>query len=146
MPGLHADDATERAAALAVSFAGEIEREMRLVAMNRRKAGMNGENVPEIARNAPAVHAAIPAVRRNRLAMRASAAYSSFHRSTPINERKDRTMKATSTQMRLTSLLLAVLTSAIVLGATVTGMQPSAADSHDVVVLEQATVKPTAVQ
>lgn len=55
-------------------------------------------------------------------------------------------MKATSTQMRLTSLLLAVLTSATVLGVTVTGMQPSAADSHDVVVLEQVTVKPTAVQ
>jgi hypothetical protein len=114
--------------------------------MNRRKAGMNGESVPESATNVPAVHAAIPAVRRNRLAMRVSAAYSSFHRSTPINERKDRTMKATSIQMRLTSLLLAVLTSATVLGATVTGMQPSAADSHDVVVLEQVTVKPTAVQ
>jgi CBS domain containing-hemolysin-like protein len=96
--------------------------------------------------NAPAVHAAIRAVRRNRLAKRASAAYSSFHRSTPINERKDRTMKATSTQMRLTSLLLAVLASVTVLGATVAGMQPGAAGSHAVVVMEDVTVKPTAVQ
>ena len=55
-------------------------------------------------------------------------------------------MKATSTQMRLTSLLLAVLASATVLGATVAGMQPSSTASHDVVVLEHVTVKPTAVQ
>ena len=55
-------------------------------------------------------------------------------------------MKAISTQMRLTSLLLAVLTSATVLGATVAGMQASGAASHDVVVLERVTVKPTAVQ
>jgi len=55
-------------------------------------------------------------------------------------------MKATSTQMRLTSLLLAVLASATVLGATVVGMQSSAAASHDVVVLEHVTVKATAVQ
>jgi hypothetical protein len=98
------------------------------------------------ATNAPAVHAAIPAVRRNRLAPPLCAAYSSFHRSTLINERKDRTMNATSTQMRLTSLLLAVLTSATVLGATVAGMQPGAAASHAVVVMEHVTVKPTAVQ
>jgi len=107
---------------------------------------MNCRNARGSATNAPAVHAAIRAVRRNRLAMRASAAYSSFHRSTLNNERKDRTMKATSTQMRLTSLLLAVLTSATVLGATVAGMQPSAAASHDVVVLEHVTVRSTAVQ
>ena len=55
-------------------------------------------------------------------------------------------MKSTTTQMRLTSLLLAVLTSATVLGATVVGMQPSASASYDVVVLEHVTVKPTAVQ
>jgi len=55
-------------------------------------------------------------------------------------------MNATSTQMRLTSLLLAVLTSATVLGATVAGMQPGAAASHAVVVMEHVTVKPTAVQ
>ena len=55
-------------------------------------------------------------------------------------------MNATSTQMRLTSLLLAVLTSATVLGATVAGMQPGAAGSHAVVVMEHVTVKPTAVQ
>ena len=55
-------------------------------------------------------------------------------------------MNATSTQMRLTSLLLAVLTSATVLGATVAGMQPGAAAAHAVVVMEHVTVKPTAVQ
>jgi hypothetical protein len=55
-------------------------------------------------------------------------------------------MKAISTQVRLTSLLLAVLMSATVLGATVAGMQSSGAASHDVVVLEHVTVRPTAVQ
>ena len=55
-------------------------------------------------------------------------------------------MKATSTQMRLTSLLLAVVTSATVLGATVAGMQSATPASHDVVVLEHVTVKPTSVQ
>ncbi len=55
-------------------------------------------------------------------------------------------MKATSTQVRLTSLLLAVLTSATVLGATVAGMQSSGTAAHDVVVLEHVTVRPTAVQ
>jgi hypothetical protein len=55
-------------------------------------------------------------------------------------------MKAISTQVRLTSLLLAVLTSATVLGATLAGMQAGGTVSHDVVVLEQVTVRPTAVQ
>jgi hypothetical protein len=55
-------------------------------------------------------------------------------------------MKATSTQVRLTSLLLAVLMSATVLGATVAGMQTGGAASYDVVVLEHVTVRPTAVQ
>jgi hypothetical protein len=55
-------------------------------------------------------------------------------------------MKAISTQVRFTSLLLAVLTSATVLGATVAGMQTGGAASYDVVVLEQVTVRPTAVQ
>lgn len=55
-------------------------------------------------------------------------------------------MKTISTKVRLTSLLLAVLTSATVLGATVTGIQSGGTASHDVVVLEHVTVKPTAVQ
>jgi hypothetical protein len=62
------------------------------------------------------------------------------------NERKDRTMKSISSRMRLTSLLLAVLTSATVLGATVAGMQPGSAPSQDLVVMEHVTVKPTTVQ
>jgi hypothetical protein len=55
-------------------------------------------------------------------------------------------MKAISTQMRLTSLLLAVLTTVTVLGATAAGMAASGAPSHEVIVLEHVTVKPTAVQ
>ena len=55
-------------------------------------------------------------------------------------------MKAITTPMRLTSLLLAVLTSATVLGATVAGMQAGSPSESAVVVLEKVTVKPTAVQ
>jgi hypothetical protein len=55
-------------------------------------------------------------------------------------------MKSISNRMRLTSLLLAMLTSATVLGATVAGMQPGSAPSQDLVVMEHVTVKPTAVQ
>ena len=54
-------------------------------------------------------------------------------------------MNTTSLQTRLTSLLLAVLTSATVLGATVAAMQ-SGTPAHDVIVMEHVTVKPTAVQ
>lgn len=54
-------------------------------------------------------------------------------------------MKATSLQTRLTSLLLAVLTSATVLGATLAAMQ-SGTSTHDVLAMERVTVKPTAVQ
>jgi hypothetical protein len=55
-------------------------------------------------------------------------------------------MKAISTQMRLTSLLLAVLTSATVLGATVAGMQAGSPSEPALVVLEKVTVKPTMLQ
>jgi hypothetical protein len=145
-PDLHASDATEWSAAPRRLSAKEIRVELHLAATNRQKAGMNCKCPRRSVTNAPAVHAAIRAVRRNRLAMRASAAYSSFHRSTPITRTKGPNMKAISTQVRLTSLLLAVLMSATVLGATVAGMQSSGASSYDVVVLEQVTVRPTAVQ
>jgi hypothetical protein len=62
------------------------------------------------------------------------------------NERKDRTMKTISTQARLMSLGLAVVTSVVVLGSTVAGMQLSAESQPAVVVMEKVTVKPTAVQ
>ena len=55
-------------------------------------------------------------------------------------------MKTISTSTRLTSLLLAVLTSATVLGATVAGMQAHVPADATVVVMERVTVFPTAVQ
>ena len=55
-------------------------------------------------------------------------------------------MKTISTQARLTSLAMAVVTTVVVLGSTVAGMQLSAESQPMVVVLEKMTVKPTAVQ
>ena len=55
-------------------------------------------------------------------------------------------MKAISTQVRLTSLLLAVLTSATVLGATVAGMQSGGAASLRCRRAGARDVRPTAVQ
>lgn len=55
-------------------------------------------------------------------------------------------MKTISTQARLTSLAMAVVTTVVVLGSTVAGMQISAESQPMVVVLEKVTVKPTAVQ
>lgn len=55
-------------------------------------------------------------------------------------------MKTISTQARLMSLGLAVVTSVVVLGSTVAGMQLSAESQPAVVVMEKVTVKPTAVQ
>jgi hypothetical protein len=55
-------------------------------------------------------------------------------------------MKTTiSSQARVISFMLAVLTSALVLGATVTGMQPDSATEAAVVVMEKMTVTPSAV-
>ena len=55
-------------------------------------------------------------------------------------------MKTISTQARLMSLGLAVVTSVVVLGSTVAGMQASAESQPMVVVLEKVTVKPTALR
>ena len=55
-------------------------------------------------------------------------------------------MKTISTEARLMSLALAVITSVVVLGSTVAGMQASAESQPMVVVLEKVTVKPSAVQ
>ena len=55
-------------------------------------------------------------------------------------------MKTISTQARLMSLVMAVVTTAVVLGSTVAGMQASAESQPMVVVLEKATIKPTSVQ
>jgi hypothetical protein len=51
-------------------------------------------------------------------------------------------MKTISMQARLTSLLLAVVTSAVVLGSTVAGLQGSGV-SPSVVVMEKVTIKPS---
>lgn len=54
-------------------------------------------------------------------------------------------MKAISTQVRVTSLLLAVLMSTMVLGSTVAGLQATSTADQSVVVLEKVTIKPSAV-
>jgi hypothetical protein len=55
-------------------------------------------------------------------------------------------MKTISTQARLMSLAMAFITTAVVLGSTVAGMQWSAESQPALVVMEKATVTPTAVQ
>lgn len=52
----------------------------------------------------------------------------------------------TAAQVRLMSFVLAVATTAVVLGSTVAGMQWSAESQPAVVVMEKVTVKPTALQ
>lgn len=55
-------------------------------------------------------------------------------------------MKTISTQARLISFAMALITTAVVLGSTVAGMQWSAESQPALVVMEKITVKPTAVQ
>jgi hypothetical protein len=50
-----------------------------------------------------------------------------------------------SPQARVMSFVLAALTSGLVLGATVTGMQPDSATAAAVVVMEKVTITPSAV-
>ena len=59
---------------------------------------------------------------------------------------KGPTIKTISTQARLMSFAMALITTAVVLGSTVAGMQWSAESQPAVVVMEKVTVKPTAVQ
>lgn len=54
-------------------------------------------------------------------------------------------MKATSNQMRVTALLLAVLTSTVVLGSTVFGMQAGSPTDSTMVVMEKVTIRPSAL-
>jgi len=95
-----------------------------------------------------AAHAAKAAVHRKSVAWQPVAAYSSVQRST-TNRREDRTMTTIttiSTQARVTAFVAAVLMSATVLGATVSGMQASAQlQTPQIVVLERATISATAV-
>jgi hypothetical protein len=55
-------------------------------------------------------------------------------------------MKTISTQARLMSLALALVTTVVVLGSTVAGMQASAESQPSLVVMEKVTIKPTSVQ
>ena len=55
-------------------------------------------------------------------------------------------MKTISIRGRLASLVLAVATTAVVLGSTVAGMQYSAETQPALIVMEKVTIKPTAVQ
>ena len=56
-------------------------------------------------------------------------------------------MKTLSLRVRLSSLLLAVLTSALVLGGTVVGMQPDGNSSlaSPTIAMETVTIRPSAV-
>ena len=55
-------------------------------------------------------------------------------------------MKTISTQARLASLAMAVVTAFVVLGSTVAGMQLSAESQPALIVMEKVTIKPTSVQ
>lgn len=55
-------------------------------------------------------------------------------------------MKTISTQARLMSLALAAVTTAVVLGSTIAGMQASAESQPTLVVMDKVTIKPTSVQ
>jgi len=99
-----------------------------------------------------AAHAAKAAVHRKSVARQGVDAYSSVQRST--TNRKDRTMTtittivtpAISTPARVAAFVGAVLMSATVLGATVSGMQGSVQfETPQVVVLERATISATAL-
>lgn len=54
-------------------------------------------------------------------------------------------MKTISSQARVTSFLLAALTTALVLGSTVQGMQPGGQSDLSMVVLETVTIRPSTV-
>jgi hypothetical protein len=121
---------------------------MRLRTTKRRKAGMNGEARPSRDETVLAVQSAIHALRRKSLAPRIAAAYSSFIAATK-HERKDPTMNASftaPTQARIAAFAAAILTSTVVLGATVLGMQTaSQAADLQVVALDRVVVSAPAV-
>jgi hypothetical protein len=121
---------------------------VRLGATKRQKAGMNGETCLSRDQTAFAVQSAIRAVRRKSLAPRFAAAYSPLIAATNP-ERKDRTMNATftaPTQTRIAAFAAAILTSTVVLGATVLGMQAAGQGADlQVVALERVVVTGPAV-
>jgi hypothetical protein len=121
-------------------------------ATKRPEGGMNGRRALLGDESVFAAHAAKAAVHRKSVARQPAAAYSSVQRST--TNRKDRTMtklaspaiSTISTPARVAAFIGAVLMSATVLGATVSGMQAGAQrEAPQVVELERATISATAV-
>jgi hypothetical protein len=89
----------------------------------------------------PAVRAAIRAIHRKSLAARRAGPYSAFIAATNPNA-KDPTMNAFTAPIatRIAAFAAAVLTSTVVLGATVFGMQPDDSASLQVVALERVVI------
>jgi hypothetical protein len=88
---------------------------------------MKCETAPGCDETGPAVRATIPAPRRKPLATAPRAAYSAFIDTEHCSTRKERTMNAnfsTPVKARVAAFVGAVITSALVLGSTVAGMQP----------------------
>jgi hypothetical protein len=103
--------------------------------------GMNGRSRPEGDEMAVSVRAADLAAGRNPLAARKAAAYSASI-DEPHPPRKDRPMNATEFRLSLTArLTAAVVTSSVVLGATVAGMQARDEAPSQVIALERVTVR-----
>jgi hypothetical protein len=121
---------------------------MRLGATKRRLAGMNGKSPPKGDETRFAVQSAIRASHRKSLAPWFAAAYSSLIAATNPR-RKDRTMNATftaPTRTRVAAFAGAILTSSLVLGATVFGMQAGSQTTDlQVVALERVVVSAPAV-
>ena len=106
---------------------------------------MNCKTVPWRDESAVAVHAAISAARRKSLEMPLHGAYSAAI-DTHTEARKDHTMNATYTTSfltRATAFVVAALTSAVVLGSTVAGMQPHDDAGLQTIALERVTITAT---
>jgi hypothetical protein len=121
---------------------------VRLGATKRQKAGTGGASRAGRDETADATQSAIRAVRRNPLAARAAAAYSVSIAATNPGP-KDQAMNAclnAPTKTRLAALAAAVLTSTVVLGATVLGMQSAGQGANlHVVALDRVVVTGSAV-
>jgi hypothetical protein len=102
---------------------------------------MNGENGLCCDETGPAVRAAIRAIRRKSLAAGRADPYSASIAATNPNA-KDPTMNAITAPIatRFAAFAAAFLTSTVVLGATVLGMQPEQDASLQVVALERVVV------
>jgi hypothetical protein len=118
-----------------------------IAATKRRKPGTNGAKGRFGDKTGPAIQSAFRAIRRNPLAAPVSDAYSSLIAATNPQP-KDPTMNATFTApiaTRLAAFAAAILTSTIVLGATVLGMQPGQDSTLQVVALERVVVTAPAI-